>query len=239
MDLRKEWETQAVRWIKWARTPGFDSYWRFHRDQFLRLLPPPGRRTLDIGCGEGRLVRDLKKLGHNVIGIDSSPSLVSAARDMDTSMDVRLADAAAIPLADASVDLAVAFMALHNIDALASAVRELARVLESGGKLCLAIVHPINSAGRFEQQLATAPFVIIGEYLSPFHYADTIERDGLTMTFSSVHRPIESYFLAMEDAGLLIEALREPRVPDEAVVSDADRRWQRLPLFLHLRAVRP
>ena len=239
MNLREEWEAHAVRWIEWARTPGFDSYWRFHRDQFLRLLPPPGRRTLDIGCGEGRLARDLKKLGHNVIGIDASPSLVSAAREMDALMDIRLADAAAVPLTDASVDLAVAFMTLHDIDALATAVREIARVLQPGGKLCLAIVHPINSAGRFEQQTATAPFVIGGEYLRQFHYTDTIERDGLTMSFSSVHRPIESYFLAVEDAGLLIEALREPGVPDHAVVSDADRRWQRLPLFLHLRAVRP
>jgi 2-polyprenyl-3-methyl-5-hydroxy-6-metoxy-1,4-benzoquinol methylase len=58
-------------------------------------LPSPGRLTLDIGCGEGRLARDLKELGHHVAGIDSSPSLVAAAREFDPSMDVRLADAAA------------------------------------------------------------------------------------------------------------------------------------------------
>jgi 2-polyprenyl-3-methyl-5-hydroxy-6-metoxy-1,4-benzoquinol methylase len=72
-DLSVSWEAEARQWIQWARTPGHDSYWRFHRDQFLRLLPPPGRQTLDIGCGEGRLARDLKELGHRVVGIDSSP----------------------------------------------------------------------------------------------------------------------------------------------------------------------
>jgi ubiquinone/menaquinone biosynthesis C-methylase UbiE len=102
MDLRDSWEAQAGDWIRWARAPGHDSYWRYHRDQFLRLLPPPGRRTVDIGCGEGRLTRDLKELGHHVIGVDSSPSLVAAARERDPSMDVRLADAAALPLEDAS-----------------------------------------------------------------------------------------------------------------------------------------
>ena len=59
-DLREAWETHAQDAIAWFRAPDHDSYWRFHRDQFLELLPAPGRRTLDIGCGEGRLSRDLK-----------------------------------------------------------------------------------------------------------------------------------------------------------------------------------
>jgi ubiquinone/menaquinone biosynthesis C-methylase UbiE len=110
MYLSDGWEAQARQWIEGARTPGHDSYWRFHPNQFLRLLPPPGRQTVDIGCGEGRLARDLKELGHRIVGIDRSPSLIAAAREFDSSIDVRLADAAALPLEDASVDLAVASM---------------------------------------------------------------------------------------------------------------------------------
>ena len=98
MTLRERWEGEAKSWIQWARTPGHDSYSRYHRDQFLRLLPPPSQQTVDIGCGEGRLARDLKRLGHHVIGIDASPTLVAAAREVDASMDIRLADAAALPL---------------------------------------------------------------------------------------------------------------------------------------------
>src|SRR3954465_7950327 len=48
--LSEVWEAEAERWIQWVRTPGHDSYWQFHRDQFLRLLPPPGRQTVDIGA---------------------------------------------------------------------------------------------------------------------------------------------------------------------------------------------
>ncbi len=238
MTLRDDWEDHARAWIKWARTPGHDSYWRHHRDQFLRLLPPPGRQTVDIGCGEGRLSRDLKALGHRVIAVDASPTLVAAARQADPSMHIRLADAAALPLSDGSADLAVAFMSLQDIDAMPDAVREAARVLEPGGRLCLAIVHPISSAGKFTDRTADAPFVINGAYLDAFPYVDTIERGGLTMTFSSRHLPLESYSIALEEAGFLIEALREPRMPDDAVDSEADRRWQRVPLFLHLRARR-
>jgi SAM-dependent methyltransferase len=239
MKLADHWEAQSENWIQWARQPGHDSYWQYHRDQFLQLLPLPGRQTVDIGCGEGRLTRHLRKLGHQIIGIEASPTLAAAAREADPSMDIRLANAAALPLDDASADLAVAFMSLHDIDAMPIAVREIVRILEPGGRLCFAIVHPINSAGRFERPAADAPFVIEGEYLESFPYSDTVERGGLTMTFHSQHRPLESYFLALEQAGLLVETLRETGIPEEAIVSEGSRRWQRLPLFLHVRARRP
>jgi SAM-dependent methyltransferase len=237
--LSAGWEAEARQWIRWARAPGHDSYWRFHRDQFLGLVPPPGRQTLDIGCGEGRLARDLKARGHRIIAVDRSPSLAAAARESDPSMDVRLADAATLPLDDACADLAVAFMSLQDIDDMPAAIQEAARVLQPGGRFCLAIVHPMNSAGNFEEETADARFVIKGDYLGAFHYAETVERDGLTMTFNSEHRPLQAYFMALEQAGFLVEALREPGLPDHAIVAGSGRRWQRLPYFLHLRALRP
>jgi hypothetical protein len=76
---------------------------------------------------------------------------------------------------------------------MSAAVRGIARVLEPCGRLWLAVVHPINSAERFETDAADAPFVIKRDYLSAFTYADMVERDGLSMTFHRL-RPIESYF---------------------------------------------
>lgn len=39
MLLSEAWEKEAHRWVEWARTPGHDSYWKFHKEQFLPLLP--------------------------------------------------------------------------------------------------------------------------------------------------------------------------------------------------------
>jgi SAM-dependent methyltransferase len=238
MSLGDAWEAEAIAWIAWARAPGHDSYTRYHRDQFFRLLPPPGRLTVDVGCGEGRVSRDLAARGHSIIAVDRSPTLVAAARAADPTMDVRHADATALPLDDASADLVITFMSLHDMDDLDGAIREIARVLTPDGRFCAAIVHPLNSAGKFEQRDAHARFVISGDYLRPFRYADTVERDGLAMTFHSVHRPLEAYFAAFERSGLVVEALREPAVPDDGLTDEASRRWQRLPLFLHVRARR-
>jgi SAM-dependent methyltransferase len=237
--LRAAWEEHAKAFIAWAREPHLDSYWRFHRDAFLSLLPAPGRRTLDLGCGEGRLSRDLKALGHDVVSIDASPTMLAAAGEADPEIETHLADAAALPFDDEAFDCVVAFMSLQDVDDLEGAVRESARVLETGGRLCLAIVHPINSAGRFESEEPASRFVIDGSYLERFRYADEIERDGLHMTFVSEHRSLEAYADALADAGLLIERLREPPIPDPAIVHERSRRWQRLPLFLHARAVKP
>jgi hypothetical protein len=58
------------------------------------------------------------------------------------------------------------------------------------------------------------------------------------MTFVSAPRPLHSYTDAINEAGLLIERLDEPAAPEHAITRPQTRRWQRLPLFLHLRAMR-
>jgi SAM-dependent methyltransferase len=238
MSLRDLWEANANQWIDWARAPGHDSFWRHHRDQFLAIVPAPGALTVDIGCGEGRLTRHLKTLGHAAIGIDASPSLAAAARAADPAMAIIRADAAALPLADGCADLVIAFMSLHDMDAMPDAVGEVARIIKPGGRFCAAIVHPINSAGKFEGNAPDAPFVIKGDYLKTFAYADAVEREGRSMTFHSRHRSLESYFSILEESGFVVEALREPEIPDYALVSEGSLRWQRIPLFLHWRARR-
>ena len=238
-DMRSAWEESAAGVIAWFRAPGHDSYWQYHRDQFLDLLPPPGRLTLDIGCGEGRLSRDLEARGHRVVALDASASMVAAAREADPEIETLLGDAADLPFPDGHADLAIAFMSLQDIDDAAGAIREAARVLEPGGRLCLAVVHPLGSSGRFDGDEPDSPFVIRGSYLQPFRYRDQMTREGYSVTFESEHRPIEWYFAALEAAGFLVESLRETPVPESAVTEERQRRWQRLPLFLHVRTVRP
>jgi SAM-dependent methyltransferase len=237
-ELRQAWEENAEAWIAWARAPGHDSYWRFHRDLFLELVPPPSGRTLDVGCGEGRLARDLTALGHDVVAVDSSPTMLAAAREAAPEMDLHLADAAALPFADASFGLVVAFMSFQDVDDLAGALREASRVLSAGGRLCLAIVHPLSSAGTFAQREADAAFVIEGSYLDERRTDATFDRDGFTMRFVSRHVPLETYVESLAEGGMLVERLREPKLPDAGFNGPESARWRRIPIFLHLRALK-
>ena len=238
-DLRAEWEANAPAWIAWAREPDHDSYWNFHRDEFLAGVPKAGRRTLDFGCGEGRFSRDLAAMGHRMVGLDVSPSMLRAAHAASPEIPVCLADAAQTSFADGSFDLIIAFMSLQDVDDFAAAIGEAARLLEVGGRLCLAVVHPISSGGRFETEEPDSAFRIDIAYLDVSYLEDTVRRDGLEVLFPSAHRPLHMYFDAITNAGLVVDRVAEPRMPDHAVHSERAKRWQRFPLFLHVRAVKP
>ena len=79
-----------------------------------------------------------------------------------------------------------------------------------------------------------ATFTITDSYLTERPVGATAERDGLTMSFRSVHRPLQAYLGACSASGLSLEQLVE--VPDST--AEPGSRWQRIPLFLHLRARR-
>jgi SAM-dependent methyltransferase len=238
-NLRAEWEHNAPAWIAWAREPGHDSYWTFHRDRFLTMVPEPGERTLDLGCGEGRLSRDLTAMGHKLVSLDVSPVMLGAAHGAAPDIAVCRADAARLPFVDGSLDLVVAFMSLQDVDDAPAAMAEAARVMTPGGRLCLAIVHPVSSAGRFETADPASVFRMDVAYLDVSYLEDTVVRDGLEVRFSSSHRPLHVYVDAITGAGLLIDRLAEPRLPDQAVHAERARRWQRFPFFLHIRAIKP
>ena len=117
-------------------------------------------------------------------------------------------------------------------------MQEAARVLVQDGRFCVAVVHPLNSAGEFESTEVDSPFTITGSYLQSSYYAHRIARDGRELTFVSIHRPLEAYTAALTEAGFVIDRVREIGRPEHAITQPRQRRWQRLPLFLHLRAVK-
>jgi SAM-dependent methyltransferase len=229
------WEREAGNWIAWARAPGHDSYWSYGPLFFEQVVPRPGRSTLEVGCGEGRVCRDLTARGHVVTGIDAAPTPLAAAREADPGGRYLLADAAALPFADGEFDLVVAYNSLMDVDDMPGAVREAARVLEPGGRLCVCITHPLREAGSFDSREPDAPFRIRGSYFGRRRFAGTFTRAGLTMTFHSWAYPLEDYTIALEQAGFLVELFREPpNVPGQD-----DDRDDRIPQFLWLRALKP
>jgi SAM-dependent methyltransferase len=231
-----EWEDEAENWIRWARTEGHDAYWAYRASFFDRIVPAAGAVTVELGCGEGRVARDLRDRAHHLIGVELSPTLVAEAAAADPGGRYVRADASRLPLAAGCCDLVVAYNSLMDIADMEAAVAEAGRILIPGGRFCVCVTHPINEAGRFDSRAADAPFVITDTYFGRRRFEATEARGGLTMTFRGWSYALEEYAQAFERAGFLIERMAEPR-PDGSI-ADLER-WHRVPLFLHIRAVRP
>lgn len=224
-------EDRAEAWLAFARTKGHDAYWSY-RDAFFDLLPAPPARALEVGCGEGRVCRDLASRGYETVGLDASVTLVAAAASADPDGVYVTGLAEALPFADESFDLVVSYNSLMDVVDMPSTLAEIGRVLRSGGRFCACVLHPLIDAGRFAGDSDAAPFVVEGSYFEEREYEVLSERDGISFLFRSRRYTLASYWAAIAAAGMTIDAVLEPRHPAEG------SRWQRLPMFLCWTAIR-
>jgi SAM-dependent methyltransferase len=111
-------------------------------------------RALDVGCGSGAWLRQLKSWGvcaENLHGVDLLVDRVAAAREFAADIDFREANGWQLPYPDASMDLVSAhtvFSSILNEDARASVAAEMTRVLDPLGHILIfdfRISHPLNS----------------------------------------------------------------------------------------------
>jgi SAM-dependent methyltransferase len=103
------------------------------------LLPLGERRVLDVGCGDGSVLRDLLRYGarpDNLEGIDLLPERIERARELSPNLRFAEGDAAALAHADSSFDLALAFTLFSSIldeETRRRVAGEMLRVLRPGG----------------------------------------------------------------------------------------------------------
>ena len=81
------------------------------------LVPVTGRQVVDVGCGDGWLVRRLAQRGATVVGVEPAETALAAAGAAPAVTGERYlrAGAEALPLADRSCDAAIFFNSLHHV----------------------------------------------------------------------------------------------------------------------------
>jgi 2-polyprenyl-3-methyl-5-hydroxy-6-metoxy-1,4-benzoquinol methylase len=70
-DESAAWNAEAHEWVDRIRE-GMGGRVHAHDASLYALLPPPSGLTLDVGCGEGRISRELRGRGYDVQGFDAS-----------------------------------------------------------------------------------------------------------------------------------------------------------------------
>ena len=125
---------------------------RTNREVLEQFLEVPGRTIIDVGCGDGSLVRLLTCKGAHVTGIEASPKQLALARAAETVGDECYIQGHAeeLPAESRSADIVIFLNSLHhvNVDDLAEAIKEAARVLKRDGVLYVS--EPLAEGPYFE-----------------------------------------------------------------------------------------
>jgi len=208
------------------------------------LVPRSGETVLDLGCGDGRLTLAAAARGARLTGVDLSPDLAAAARAR--GLGVQVADAVALPYADACFDAVLSNAALHWMTAPEVVLGEVARVLKPGGRFVAELGATGNVAaivGAIASALAQRGVDVTRAYPwyfpTPAQYRAQLAAAGFTVdTLDRFARPTElpadiagwlatfaESFLAQVPAADRNQLVDDIRTALEPTLRQPDGRW--------------
>jgi len=147
-------------WLK-GRTPGcwaLDLISARTRNKVVSFTGAhPHSSVLDVATGTGKQAFAYSRKGHEVVGIDFSPPMLSIAKEKNCHANVRfdIADAANMPFDDGYFDVSCISFALHEmpITIREQVVSEMARVTKHNGAIVIADFS-LSEAGLFRHILS-------------------------------------------------------------------------------------
>jgi SAM-dependent methyltransferase len=152
------------------------------------------RRALDVGTGTGRNLALLAGTGaETVVGLDLSLPML---RQNTAGRPRTCGDARRLPFQDASFDLICASLMAGDIPFLADWIGEAARVLAPGGHLVYSDFHPAGTSKGWRRT-----FQVPGERVRELIFFP---------------HTIEEHLHLIEQATLVVRAIREPRIERQA-----------------------
>lgn len=175
----------------------------------LALIKIQPQTVVDLGAGTGRNLRLLKQRypAANILAVDIAPAMLQQARSRmrhgikrflpDKSLHYLAGDAEALPLADNSVDLLYANLALQWCDLTAS-FNEIQRVLKPGGLLMFTTLGPDTLQELRLSWAAVDQYPHINQFLDMHDVAEAMQQSGLQDAVLDVDRHQLGYLDAVQ-----------------------------------------
>ena len=233
------WQASAEAWITDMGEHG-DFGRRYVLDPILRsrALARSAKDVLDVGCGEGRFCRMLKRHGLKVTGIDPTAKFIAAARARDVEGRYLEVPAERLPFLDGSFDLVVSYLTLIDIPDVQAAIQEMARVMKPEGALLIANLSSFNTAcvdsGWVKDSAGQHLHYPVDNYLE--ERSQWIEYRGIRVV--NHHRPLSTYIRTLLAAGLRLSYFDEP-APTPGAPEPKATLYRRVPWFVVMEWLKP
>lgn len=130
-----------------------------YHDILLRAVPSNWRRALDVGCGQGRLARQLAVHCAEIIAIDADRQTLMRARGAsgtETRITFVEGDVMTYPFGDESFDMITAVATLHHLP-LRLALARFRNLLKSGGVLAVVGLYRLHTIQDYACAAAGKP----------------------------------------------------------------------------------
>jgi len=193
-----------------------------------------GQRILDVGCGDARYGRELLELGCSAyLGLEGSGNMVSAAQKSLEGVNGEVVRAwmEDWKYPHEAFDRVISRLALHYVEDLDRLLQNLYQTLKPDGRLIFSVEHPVITSTLQPSGIRTS--WVVDHYFTEGYR----EQQWMGGTVYKYHRSIETYFLALQKAGFVVEQLRESKpVRTHFRQEETYERRLRIPLFLFLSA---
>ena len=146
--------------------------------------------VVELGCGPGHVAAYVASRGVDITGLDLSPQMVEQAHRLFPSVKVVVGDMLDLPFADGSLaGLIASYSIVHfDDDQMATAFKEMARVLDPGCPVALAF-H-IGDEVLHREQWWDMPVVLDFRFLDPAAIKQMLGRAGFEIESAVVREPI-------------------------------------------------
>jgi methionine biosynthesis protein MetW len=101
-----------------------------------------GKRILEVGCGNGRLLK-LLQVANEVVGVDASEDGIVACVERGIEGHCMDPSSEPLPFADESFDVVICLESMEHLMSPYYALMEMRRVLKTGGTLICSVPNPI------------------------------------------------------------------------------------------------
>lgn len=169
---------------------------------------------LDAGCGSGYFSAELAQDARQVTGIDFSEQFIHICRRKYSTipnLTFTVADMTReLPFGENAFDVVVSKMVLHYVPEIGTFYRESLRVLKTGGKLLIAVDHPMHTQFLYAQELAgkkDSKYTNLRDYYSAEPSQKASVFGSVTLTWYP--RTIGTYINACTTSGFRLEAVHE------------------------------